>query len=84
MTQTRKFEINKSLIEDNYTISVDGKLATVKWTPTAFDDLEKYYPGVNVDEEVISMIIHEIDVEFNLSKDELQEYKQTLEYILKD
>lgn len=84
MTQTRKFEINKARLEDKYVISIDDKATEVAFTQMAIDDLNKYHHDLNAEDEIISIIMQEIDLGYNLSKDEYDEYKQALEYILKD
>lgn len=45
--------------------------------------LEKYH-NVNANKEIIEMIMQELNAAFNLTDDEMREYKKTLEYILED
>lgn len=73
-------------IEDNggVTISVDGKIAVAKWHPEVIAEFNTYHPELDARDEIISIIIQEINAEFNLTDSEAQEYAQTLKYILTD
>jgi len=73
-------------IEDNggVTISVDGKIAVAKWRPEIITELNSYHPELDATDEIISIIIQEINAEFNLTDNESQEYAQTLKHILTD
>jgi len=82
LDESRPFEVERK--DSRYTIKIGGETSTVKWNQGVFDDLEKYHPGVNVNGEVIAMIIQELNLEFNLTDQELREYAQTLKYILED
>jgi PP-loop superfamily ATP-utilizing enzyme len=79
----RPFEITRGN-DEQYIIKVDGTPASVTWNKTTFNELEKYHPGVNVDQEIIAMVIQELKLEFNLTGSEVREYTQTLKYILED
>jgi len=78
----RPFEVKRK--GSGYTITVDGEPASAKWNQAISDELKKYRHGVNVDEEAIVTIMQELTSEFNLTEREVQEYTQTLKYILKD
>ena len=84
MTQARKFEINKIQAEDKYIILIDDKPTKVGFTLMAIDNLNKYHPELDGVDEMILLIMQEIDLGYNLSEDEHNEYKQTLEHILRD
>ena len=75
-----------TLTENKYSITIDGKTAHAKWRSEVVDEINNtYHPELNnVADEVISVIIQEIDKEFNLSEQELREYTRTLKYILED
>jgi len=83
----RPFEVKRTEAGDVYTISVDGQTADAKFRQEVVDELNKYHPELDakeVEAEFISVIMQEINKEFNLSDHELNAYTQTLKYILED
>ena len=80
----RPFEI-KLNGDDKYTIKIDGKTAATGWNKAICDELKSYHPDLaagEATEEMVSAIIQELNLEFNLTEQESQEYTQTLKYIL--
>ena len=83
----RPFEVKRVEAGDMYTISVDGQTSDVKFRQEVVDEINMYHPELDpkdAEAEFISVIIQELNEEFNLTDRELQEYTQTLKYILED
>lgn len=78
----RPLEIERGK-NNQYVIKVDGEKAKATWNRATVIESKEYH-GIDINAEVISMIIRELDSEFNLSEHERQEYERTLRYILED
>ncbi len=84
MTKIRRFEINHEKSKDKYVITIGDKPSQVQFTQMVINEMKKYHPDLNAEDEIILMVMQELVEYHNLSEDEYREYKQTLEYILKD
>ncbi len=84
MTKIRRFEVNREKEKDKYIVTVGDEPAKVEFSQMVMDEMRKYHPDLNTEDEIILMVMQELVEYHNLSEDEYCEYTQTLKYILKD
>ena len=62
----RDITVNK----EERTITVDGHVAKATWTKEVIEDLPFAYHGVDILDEVAKALVHELDLQFTLTKEE--------------